>query len=150
VTSTLVVVRNKKEFPDPAATGVLALAREAGIALEDVRTSQLYLVESELKPGELKTLASELLADAVTQEFQTGDAKMKGKGAVIDVWLKPQVADPVAPFVERGASDLCFTVTVRCGQRYELKGQVDAVTAEKVAWRALANPILHHCDIQAL
>lgn len=150
MTSSLVVVRNRKEFPDPAAEGVLALAREAGIALEEVRTGALYRLDGTLKPGEIKTIASELLTDPVTQEFSTGDAKSRGKGAIVDVWLKPQVADPIAPSVERGARDLGFTVKVRVGQRFELRGSVDTATAEKVAWRALANPILHHCDIQAL
>jgi phosphoribosylformylglycinamidine (FGAM) synthase PurS component len=155
---SLVIVRNRKQYPDPEATGVMALVLELGVQPDAVQTAQLYLLDGELSLADVKRLAKELLADPVTQEFSvevqgngTGkDFAKAAPGIRVDVWLKPQVADPVAPSVERGARDLGLTLLARCGHRYELKGGIDVSTAQRVAWRALANPVLHQCEFGAL
>ena len=145
---SVIEVANREGFGDPAGAGALSLARELGAAVDKVETAALYLVEGELTRLELERLAAELLADPVTQLWRIDPEA--GPGTAVDVWLKSQVADPTAPSVERGGRDLGLAFKARCGTRYRLfsrGGPVGAETARKVAWRALANPVVHECRI---
>lgn len=149
--STVLAVRNKKECPDPAAARVRLLAREAGLPVDAVACATLYRLEGKLKPDEIKTLGASLLVDPVLQEMTVETTKPKPpKGSVVvDVWLQPQVEDPVTASVARGAKSLGIQVSARAGQRFELQGKLTADAAQAFAWRALAHSVVHVCDIQA-
>lgn len=147
-----VVVTTRKGFTDPAGTGMVTLCRESGVVLEHVEVAALYELEGELSKAETGRVAKELLADPVTQDAEVVPAGevARAKGAVVvDVWLRPEVADPVAPSVERGAADLGITLKARVGQRYLLRGPVTPETAVDLAWRTVANPLLHRCTGRA-
>lgn len=147
-------VKAKKVFADPQAQGTVTLLRELGIVVESVETAALYLLEGDVSKADAQKVARELLTDPVTQDCQVhlegsnDDAPAKG-GITLDVWLKPNVTDPVAPSVERGARDLGVALKARVGQRYVLKGSLDAEAAVKAAWRALANPVMHTVEARA-
>jgi phosphoribosylformylglycinamidine (FGAM) synthase PurS component len=149
----LVDVKAKKAFADVQAQGTVTLLRELGITVDGVETAALYALEGEFTKADVAKVAKDLLADPVTQDCEVhldGAAETPAKGAItLDVWLKPNVTDPVAPSVERGARDLGVALKARVGQRYVLKGTLDAQAAVKAAWRALANPIMHTVDARA-
>ena len=112
----------------------------------------LYELEGDFSKADAARLARDLLADPVTQDAEVVPAGevAKAKGAVVvDVWLRPEVADPVAPSVERGAQDMGIALKARVGQRYVLRGPVTPESAVDLAWRTVANPLLHRCSGRA-
>src|SRR5262249_31223805 len=139
---------------DPAAVGTATLLRELGITLDGVETRALYSLDGDVSKNDVGKVARELLTDPVTQECDVlldgGREDGAGKGSItLDVWLKPNVTDPVVPTVERGARDLGVTLKARVGQRYVLKGALDVDAAQKAAWRAFANPVMHTVTARA-
>ena len=156
---SVIEVSSKPGFGGPDG-GVAALARELGLAVDRAETAALYRLEGNLGKPELERIASELLSDPVTQVFSVDAAPLLppptvgegrvGGNIVIDIWLKPQVADPSASSIERGARDLGFSVRARQGTRYRLSGRLNETDAKILAWKALANPVVHDCEIHAL
>lgn len=149
----VVVVKARPAFVDPATQGTLTLCKELGAPVDSVGVAALYALEGDVSKADMQKVAKDLLADPVTQDcdvFLDGGKEAPEKGAItVDVWLKPVVSDPVAPSVERGALDLGVTLKARVGQRYVFKGALDVDAATRLAWRALANPMMHTLEARA-
>lgn len=155
--TSVVVVSNKPSFADPAALEVQHWLEELGLHAQAVRCARLYRVGGATAAG-LKTLATGLLCDPVTQQYlvEAGDApngkgkKTKEAGVRVDIWLKAAVSDPVGPSVERGARQMDVNATVRCGQRVEVLGEASEADVRDAVVRAVANPLIHECTVQRL
>jgi len=149
-----IVIRRKSHQPDPRAEGVRQQASSfLDIDIKAVRTADVYLLEGDLSAGQLHTLATKLLADPVSQDYEIIDHPEAEAGNnsvnsfVIEVHPLPGVMDPVAQSVEEAARTLLGVgVSVRSGVHYEFDGVGDD-DLRLITARLLANPVvqqIHH------
>ncbi len=134
-----VVVRKREGAPDPEGRRLLREAKALGIALADVRTARVYLLEGPINPMDLEKIESDLLLEPVLEELGEQPAD-----AVIEVHPLPGVMDPVAQSVEKAIHAMTgLAVRVQTGHRYELVG-IAQDQAHALAERLLANTVVHH------
>jgi len=143
-------VRPKTEFGDPHAEGVLVHVQELGIdSVTAVRSARLFFLAGDLSAEDARTVAGDLLADPVIEEFALGVGGGNG-GAVIEVHPKPGVMDPVAASAEQAIGNLGLEVaSVRTGRRYELDGAVTDKQRDAIARKLLANPVIEDIHYEA-
>ncbi len=138
-------------FGDPHAEGVLAQARELGVdGVSAVRSARLFFVQGDLDEAQLQRLASELLADPVTERHTLDASDGSDAAAVVEVHLQPGVMDPVASSAEKAARDMALPIeAVTTGRRYEFDGQIDPSQRDLVTRRLLANPVIEDIYFEA-
>lgn len=111
-----------------------------GCALERVHTANVYLIEADLTAAQIRTIADDLLRDAVAQVATVGVRPAERGSALVEVHPLPGVMDPAAQSVELAISELLgIGASVRTGTRYDLFGASDS-DADRIANRLLANP----------
>lgn len=125
---------------DPRGESVCRDALTAlGCTLERVRTANVYLIEADLTPGQVRTIADDLLRDAVAQVATVGVRPAERGSALVEVHPLPGVMDPAAQSVELAIAELLgIAASVRTGTRYDLLG-ASASEADRIANRLLAN-----------
>jgi len=110
-----------------------------GCALERVHTANVYLIEADLTAAQIRTIADDLLRDAVAQVATVGVRPAERGSALVEVHPLPGVMDPAAQSVELAISELLgIGASVRTGTRYDLFGASDS-DADRIANRLLAN-----------
>jgi len=138
-------VRTKTGWPD---TEGRAVQREiASLHLPSapnaIDTASVYLIECDLSDDDLKRIAREVFADAVSEQIIVGASSTNG-AATVEIHPLPGVIDPDAEPIEQAIrTTLSDEVSVRTGRRYDMHG-VDAQTAVHIAERLLANRMIHH------
>lgn len=146
-------VRAARNQPEPRGE---ALARATGIAGRGkIIHSAVYLVEGPLDAQACNLLATELLANPVTQTWSWRRSHGSASGpasspdpagapdAVIEVHPLPGVMDPAAESVRGMAlAMLSMEVDVRTGSRYEFWG-VNAAQAKAIVEQHAANQVIH-------
>ena len=135
-------VRPKDGMPDVRGSGVQKrAAAEHGLAKPtSVRSAQVYLLEGAIDAASLQRVATELLADPVTQQVTVGAAATNG--FVVEVLPLPGVTDTAAESVELAIEQLTGAkVRVLTGDRWDLQG-VDRAQADAIGQRLLANPVV--------
>ena len=130
---------------DPVGRHVLHEAGESGLAggLSQVRTANIYLIQSALSQEQVAQVAHELLADPVNQRAVIGTAEAH-EGLLIEVHYLPGVMDPVAQSTADAIGEMLGEVgpvEVRTGMRYDMVG-VDARQARAIADRLLSNTVV--------
>ncbi len=125
---------------DPRGDSVRRDARSAlGCEIAAVRTASVYLIEADLSPGQLHTIAGAILSDAVAQQPTIGVRPPEPGSRLIEVHPLPGVMDPAAQSVELAIRDLLgIEASVRTGARFDLFG-VDDQQADRIARGLLAN-----------
>lgn len=137
-------VRPRQGQADPRGEAALHDARTLNLPAAPTRIdhASVYFIEGDLDAQQAERLASELLADPVTQEATIGAAPNRGK-SLIEVHPLPGVMDPAAQAVELAVrAMLGIDAKVQTGSRYDLHG-VDGKGARTIAERLLANTVIH-------
>ncbi|MEO1582942.1 MAG: phosphoribosylformylglycinamidine synthase subunit PurS [Planctomycetota bacterium] len=133
-------VRVRQDLRDPAADRLLSDAKALGYSPSAARTAKIYLIEADLSPEQLRAVETELLVDPV---IDTGEEPEASADAVVEVHPLPGVTDPAALSVADAIESLTgLRTSVQTGRRYEITG-VDQPTAEAIAAKLLANPVVH-------
>jgi len=115
---------------------------ELGCEIAAVQTANVYLIEADLTATQVKTVASEILSDAVAQEPTIGVRPLAPGSRIVEVHPLPGVMDPSAQSVELAIRELLgVRASVRTGIRYELFG-VDLAEVDRIANRLFANAIV--------
>lgn len=132
---------------DPRAAGLLADAHALGFTrLTGLEVNDLFFIEGDLAPRDLRRLAAELLSDPVAQAcyWRSVDGVASLSGQVIETALRPGVTDPVAEQIVRCAQLIGVSGVERAatGQRFILQGDLDAADCHKLAKRLLANDVI--------
>ncbi len=129
---------------DPHAEGVCAQVRELGVeGVSAVRSARLFFVQGQLDDAQRDRLATELLADPVTERFVAGVSEPDDGAPLVEVHLQPGVMDPVARSAQKAAVDMGLPVeTITTGRRYEFVGALDQSQRELIARRLLANAVI--------
>ncbi|HEX7899698.1 MAG TPA: phosphoribosylformylglycinamidine synthase subunit PurL [Planctomycetota bacterium] len=145
-------VATKPGLVDPASRGAAAALREAGLAgLEDVRASQVFLVDADLDRPGAERVARELLVDAVAQDFTLtpgAEPPAVPPGAqVVLVFKRPGVMDPVEASALKAVADLGLRARrLKTGTRYAVRGAVDARLRDAAA-RVLGNEAIEEITL---
>ncbi len=137
-------VRPKSGLADPIGEAACRQAASLGLAKTPsrVEAASVYLIEGPLEESHVQRLADELLADPVLEHATIGAAPMQAE-ALVEIHPLPGVMDPDAEAIESAIHALLgIDVQVRTGRRYDMHA-VDNETAELVAKRCLANPVVH-------
>lgn len=132
---------------DPRAAGLLADAHALGFTrLTGLEVNDLFFIEGDLAPRDLRRLAAELLSDPVAQAcyWRSVDGVASLSGQVIETALRPGVTDPVAEQIVRCAQLIGVNGVERAatGQRFILHGDLDAADCHRLAKRLLANEVI--------
>jgi phosphoribosylformylglycinamidine (FGAM) synthase PurS component len=148
-----VEVRPSARSRDPRAAQLRARCSELGLAPERVDTARLYRLDGVYRPKDAAKVAARLLADPVTETFRIRAGSPPPAQApliAIDVWYRPEVADPAAESVEKAIQELGLRAPerVRCGQRCAIAGsRIGRREAELLAEKVLANEVVHQWQI---
>ncbi|HDN18243.1 MAG TPA: hypothetical protein ENF41_04195 [Candidatus Bathyarchaeota archaeon] len=113
-------------------------------SISEVKSASTYRIRN-ITMDALKKLCKELLVDPILQKYAIDIPPFRGGGWLVEVWLKPGVADPVSETIKDAARflDLSPTFTVSSGMTYFLVGELTENTLKWVIRKSLANPIIH-------
>jgi phosphoribosylformylglycinamidine synthase II len=144
-----VEVSVKPGFPDPRGEALKADIRDLGIGnIQQVRASDVYLLEGELSQKEANIICRELLADPVVERYSIGEASPVAPEDThaIEVAYNPGVMDPVEESVSKGVLDLGITTveSVKTAKRYYLSGKLSTSDIELIGNKLLVNSVIQH------
>jgi phosphoribosylformylglycinamidine (FGAM) synthase PurS component len=123
----------------------------------EVRVSSLYEIAGRLTTSQVDLLGRALLCDPITQEFRldlsaSSPAFLIGPHWRVEVWLKPQVTDPVGESVRKAVKDMDLPEleSVRTGTAYQIVGRITQNQIEKIVSKLLANQLIHRTKVAQL
>ena len=123
--------------------------------VDEVRTAQIYYLEGDIDSDIVYQVASKLLADPITQNFECNDdvasvdLNASKNNLAIEVQFKLGVTDAVGQSVEKGISDLGIlgVKSVQTGRKYWVKGDVNHAQAKTIARHLLSNEVIETFDV---
>ncbi len=142
-----VEVSVKPSLPDPRGESLKADIRDLGIAtVQQIRVSDVYLLEGDLSHQELGKICKLLLADPVVEEYSIGEPPPSPDAQAVEVAYNPGVMDPVEESVSKGIRDLGITTvtSVKTAKRYYLWGRLSASDIELISNKLLVNSVIQH------
>jgi phosphoribosylformylglycinamidine synthase II len=144
-----VEVSVKPDLPDPRGEALKADIRDLGIGgVQQVRVSDVYLLEGDLTSKELELICSQLLADPIVEAYATGESPLVAPqdARAVEVAYNPGVMDPVEESVSKGICDLGVKnlKSVKTAKRYYLWGQLSNGDIELISNKLLVNSVIQH------
>jgi phosphoribosylformylglycinamidine synthase II/phosphoribosylformylglycinamidine synthase I len=132
-------------------TAVSAAHQQGLTSLQACYPARLYFIQGDLSPDDAATIARQLLADPVTEEWSIDDASfiIHNSEFIIETTLLPGVTDPPAENLIRAAHLLGISGLARAatGHQYVLAGEIDTAVAHRLATEILANPVIQRYTI---
>src|SRR5437762_3352033 len=112
--------REGESAADPLGEALRQQIIEFGEDVGGIRTSRVFLIESDADAQQMQRVARELLADPIVEEAQLIRERPSDNGhSRIEIHLKPGVMDPVAASTEMAIRDMGLNVSeVRTGRAY--------------------------------
>ncbi|HEY4720798.1 MAG TPA: phosphoribosylformylglycinamidine synthase subunit PurS, partial [Anaerolineae bacterium] len=147
---------------DPRADGLLVDAHALGIdRVTHIEVHDLYFIEGDLSPEDLRRLAAQLLSDPVAQTFQWRSVESSGvvhlvgqdmQTFAIETALRPGVTDPVAEQIVRCAKEIGVSGVARAatGQSFCVCGDLTEADLHTLARRLLANAVIQRYALGAI
>jgi phosphoribosylformylglycinamidine synthase II len=144
-----VEVSVKPDLPDPRGEALKADIRDLGISgVQQVRVSDVYLLEGDLTSKELELICSQLLADPIVEAYAIGESPLVApqEARAVEVAYNPGVMDPVEESVSKGIRDLGVTAlkSVKTAKRYYLWGKLSNGDIELISNKLLVNSVIQH------
>jgi phosphoribosylformylglycinamidine synthase II len=144
-----VEVSVKPDLPDPRGEALKADIRDLGIgSVQQVRVSNVYLLEGKLTQKELELICRQLLADPIVEAYSIGKSPLIAPqdALAVEVAYNPGVMDPVEESVSKGIRDLGVTTlkSVKTAKRYYLWGKISTADIELIANKLLVNSVIQH------
>jgi len=132
---------------DVVGRSVLHEMRDFGITeVANVRSSRLFLLETDAPQDQVKRIASELLVDPTVETYQLDvdepaySDDCRGDHFRVEVHLKPGVMDPVAQSTQSAIDQMGIAVqSVRTAKAFVVQGRLDDSQRSLLATRILAN-----------
>jgi phosphoribosylformylglycinamidine synthase len=137
----------KPEFADPVAEGILSRAREEGLDVAEVRRANIFRLQGKLKKEILDTIASRLLADAVTEDYAVNSNVLgEEEGSVVEIAFNPGVMEPTEQSARKALKELGIENVegFKTGSKYLFIGEFDPETLEIFASGNLYNKVIQH------
>ena len=135
----------KPEVPDTIGKDILEDISDLGISgVDSVRTANVYWIEGKLDSQSIDRIATELLADPITQNYTYDSESKPNKDWTIEVQFKPGVTDAVGDSTVKGIHDIGITgvTTVRTGKKYWLSGKLNPDVVEIITQQLLMNDVI--------
>jgi phosphoribosylformylglycinamidine synthase II len=134
----------KNGTSDPLGNAVQSEIEIFGFrGITSIRVHQVYIIFGNLSKNELHTIAAKLLADTVTQCYQTSDFEYRvsnSKHHIIEITRKPGVMDPTEQSVLKALHDIGITIDgVKTATKYIIGGEISDEMVRTIATRVLAN-----------
>ncbi|MCA9242403.1 MAG: phosphoribosylformylglycinamidine synthase subunit PurS [Phycisphaerales bacterium] len=134
---------------DPAVAGRL---REAGLSgVQSARVVRVYVLEGALPATDVEQIAREALCDPITGEFNVlspGSDQPQIDDTAIEVHPRPGVMDPVAETLLAELRLAGYAIDqARTAARYELDGDINRESLERVAYQTVANDCIERVVI---
>ena len=144
-----VEVSVKPDLPDPRGEALKADIRDLGIgSIQQVRVSDVYLLEGKLTQKELELICRQLLADPIVEAYSIGESPLIAPQDVraVEVAYNPGVMDPVEESVSKGIRDLGIIAlqSVKTAKRYYLWGNLSTADIELISNKLLVNSVVQH------
>jgi phosphoribosylformylglycinamidine synthase II len=142
-----VEVSVKPGLPDPRGESLKADIRDLGIGtVQQIRVSDVYLLEGNLSRKELEAICKLLLADPIVEQYSIGEPPPPQDAYAVEVAYNPGVMDPVEESVSKGIGDLGITTltSVKTAKRYYLSGQLSNSDIELISAKLLVNSVIQH------
>lgn len=139
---------NQPLVVDAVGDGIRGDISDLGIsAVDSVRYLRLYKLKGNLTEAEANRIASELLADPVTQTYRCSDGgavELKDGQWGVEVWFKSGVTDNTGETALKAVKDLGITgiAAAATGRGYILDGDLNEQSVERICRRLLANDII--------
>ncbi len=144
-----VEVSVKPDLPDPRGEALKADIRDLGIGgVQQVRVSDVYLLEGKLTQKELELISRQLLADPIVEAYSIGQTPLIAPqdARAVEVAYNPGVMDPVEESVGKGIRDLGVNAlkSVKTAKRYYLWGELSTSDIELISNKLLVNSVIQH------
>ncbi len=147
-------IRLKKTLFDAFGNDIKKSINEMGIMdISNVHVAEIYLLQGFFSKKDVEKIAKNLFLDSVTQTLKTY-IKLKPvinihKKTVVEVWYKKEVTDPVSLTALKGIRDMGFNrdISVKCGKKYELEGNLTKNQIEIICKKLLANTLIQEYTI---
>ncbi len=135
----------KKQTPDPEAHALLHDIQELGIKdIKDVQIIRIYFIMGIQNKKDIKTVASTLLCDPVTESYIIGNFRENHKKP-IEVVYNPGVMDPSAENIISALTAMGYPgCQVKTGKRYLFPVKTKQDDIAKVTNSLLFNPLIQH------
>jgi phosphoribosylformylglycinamidine synthase subunit PurSL len=138
--------------PDPRSAAYLADAHALGmLEVRHIQCQDLYFIQGQIAPLDLRRIAAELLSDPITQAAEWGrvfsdeNSQQPNKTGIVEVAWIPGVTDPVAENLVHAARTLGLSGVDQAatGLRFVVQGEgLDEPALARLARRLLANPTI--------
>ncbi len=141
----------KPEVPDTIGNGIVEDISDLGLTgVTSVRTATVYWIEGDLDAHSIQRIATELLADPITQDYTYESDNLQSQDWTIEVQFKPGVTDAVGDSTVKGINDIGITGvgTVRTGNKYWLSGNLNPETIETISKQLLMNDVIQTYSYQ--
>ncbi len=118
--------------------------------VSNVRTIDVYKIDSDLTSEEAETLGKELFCDPIIQKFSVNRSLAVDFSWIVEVSFKPGVTDNVATTTKEGIADIIgrkFKGTVSTAKQYVFKGNISKEEIELISTRLLANLVIETYEI---
>jgi len=148
-----VEVAFRPEFEDAPGRSVCERIRtELGLPVQDVRTVEVYTLDTPLTKPELRRIAEELLHDPVVQCYSFNPENPLAKGMewdwLIEVGFKPGVTDTVGETARAAIRDLLGKdIPAYSSKQYLLQGALTESDAHHIAVDLLANDLIERFSL---
>ncbi|NQU03673.1 MAG: phosphoribosylformylglycinamidine synthase subunit PurS, partial [Syntrophaceae bacterium] len=122
------------------------------IAVEEVKTIDVYTIEGEIDRSTLETIAGGPLSDAVIQRYKIDVGLAENFDWLIEVGFRPGVTDNVGKTAKEAVRLLVEEserqrIGVYTSRQYVIKGKLERDGVEKLASRLLANELIQRYEI---
>ncbi|MBK8429794.1 MAG: phosphoribosylformylglycinamidine synthase subunit PurL [Chloroflexi bacterium] len=168
-TTYRITIRAREGAGNNAGASLATAAHQLGLtAVQTITPSRLYFLHGRLSAAEASQLASELLADPVTEQFTAEEQRSGGAGeqgsrgageihsairipqSAIETTLHPGVTDPAAENLLRAAQQRGYEIDrAATGQRYDIEGDLTTAELTRLAQTVLSNPVIQHATLNA-
>ena len=136
---------------DPLGQAIRHQIQEWGTSVRSVRTTRIFLIDSDSARAQVVAAARDLLADPIVEQAEVVERHPESAGrSRIEIHLKPGVMDPVAASTEMALRDMGINVKeVRTGRAYLIDGDVGREELQRIASRVLANGVIESIHFDA-
>lgn len=145
-----VEVRDKKGIYDAVSEGLKRDILDLGItAVKSVSYIQVYTLRGNFSQRDLSLIASEILSDKISQEYNLsgGFIKKASKGIhIAEVAYNPGVMDPVEESATKAVKDMGIkgVSSITTSKKYVIGGALSKDEIGKITDRLLYNKIIQH------
>ena len=139
---------NRDDVVDAIGDGLCDDITDLGIrGIEKARYVRLYALQGDLSEQEVDTVAAQLLADPVTQNYlyhQDGSLDAEAGQWRVEVWFRPGVTDAVGDTTMKGVRDLGISgiTAAETGRGYIISGRITKEQVDMICRRLLANDVI--------